>query len=218
MCARHDLVWLTAAGWRAVCADAQPGHAPALARWRDADWPLVARRRDADAAGDEQCLGLPLPPDPASGAKARLALRVPRGAVARCAPPLTLKAALAAARPEWREALGALQQEALGMTLRVYGSLAMQTLTGLPYVGAGSDVDLLFCPISTQQLHAGLELLGRQTEALPLDGEIIFPDGQAVAWKEWLFAVKNRNQVLVKADALVRLTDTHALLATLRQV
>ena len=37
-------------------------------------------------------------------------------------------------------------------------------------------------------LDAALALLGKHAQRLPLDGEIVFPGGRAVAWKEWAAA------------------------------
>lgn len=216
------LVWLTDAGWRATAAAAQPEHRAALARWADNSWPLVVRRLDDTAGDDEVCLGLPLPPDAATGAKMRVALRVPAERVARTTPALELKLALNAAahRPPASAAirydsLAALCDEAEGLGLRVFGSLAMQTLTGLPYLSASSDIDLLFHPASRRQLDDGVALLARHAEHLPLDGEIVFPGGAAVSWKEWLMAAAHPAKVLVKELRSVRLADAASLLATL---
>ncbi|MEC5160492.1 MULTISPECIES: malonate decarboxylase holo-[acyl-carrier-protein] synthase [unclassified Janthinobacterium] len=217
MFARHSLVWLSAPGWQAARAAAvAAGHAEALERWRDADWPLVARRHDPDADVDQVCLGLPSPPDPASGARRRFALRVPADYVARSAPPLPLKAALASLPQPWGGALARLRDASVGLELRVYGSAAMQALTGLAYLRPGSDIDLLLYPATAQQLRAGLALLERFDAAPALDGEIVFPNGAAVAWREWRAAEAGHARVLVKAADAVRLSSTNALLATLR--
>ncbi|MET0321200.1 MAG: malonate decarboxylase holo-[acyl-carrier-protein] synthase, partial [Duganella sp.] len=136
---------------------------------------------------------LPLPPDPATGHKPRIGLRVRRADVARVAPPMALGAALAAAVPATapeRAALAALLADAgaSAACLRVYGSLAMQALTGLHYLRPASDIDLLFHPASRRQLDDVVALLARHAQTLPLDGEIVFPGGRAVAWKEWRLA------------------------------
>jgi phosphoribosyl-dephospho-CoA transferase len=78
----------------------------------------------------------------------------------------------------------------------------MQTLTGDRYLGAGSDVDLLLRPANAAQLDAGLALVARHAQNLPLDGEIEFPSGHAVSWKEWLGtdaqAQRSADRVLAK--------------------
>lgn len=216
MYARHSLVWLTAAGWEAARAAAPPEHGAAIERWRDAGWPLVVRRRDPNAGDAELCLGLALPPDPLSGDKLRIALRAPLATVARGAPPLALKDVLAAAPEQWRRDLALLNEAGVGLNLRVYGSLALQTLTGLAYLRPTSDIDLLLAPLTEHQLRAGLALLRRYAEDLPLDGEIVFPNGDAVPWKEWLSAEASHARVLVKGRDGVHLAPLSALLATLR--
>lgn len=242
---RHTLVWLTAPGWDAAIAAAQPEHVAGLAQWRHHDWPAIVRRTDprpasnggsvasADgavaengdtAAGangtvagdggagrDDVCLGVPLPPD-ADGVKVRIPLRASAGHIARTSAPLDLRAALPAAGP-WREGLAKLAGAA--PSLRVFGSLAMQSLTGLHYVSPASDIDLLFHPASAGQLDEVIALLVHHAAELPLDGEIVFPGGAAVSWKEWLMATRHPAKVMVKELGAVRLAATASLLATL---
>ncbi|MYM34650.1 malonate decarboxylase holo-[acyl-carrier-protein] synthase [Duganella sp. FT94W] len=210
---RHALVWLTAAGWDAAIAAARPEHASALTQWRQHDWPAVVRRHDSDAAAMAYavCLGVPLPPD-AAGIKVRIPLRVASSHIARTSPPLELRSTLTTAGA-WRDELTSLCDAAPG--LRVFGSLAMQTLTGLPYVSPTSDVDLLFHPTSRQQLAEIMALLARHADSLPLDGEVVFPGGAAVSWKEWRMAITHPAKVMVKELRSVRLADTESLLAML---
>ncbi len=197
---RHDLVWLTPAGWDA---------APALSQWRDRDWPAVVRRHAAGADPGAVCLGVPLPD------RQRVALVAAHENVTRTAPPLPLADAIGAAPPQWLAGLVGLQRAAAGLDLRVYGSLAMAGITGLPYLRAASDIDLLLRPADRHALQAGLALLEEHARVLPLDGEIVFPNGDAVAWKEWLIARRDHARVLVKSLYAVRLADPAALLATL---
>jgi phosphoribosyl-dephospho-CoA transferase len=204
---RHTLVWLAAPGWDAARAAAPPAHHAALALWQQHDWPVVVRRTDVDTAPGQLDLGLPLPPDAVTGNKLRIALRVSREHIDRSAPPLALAAASHAAGP-WRGQLDHLRQDAGDCDLRVFGSLAMQALTGLPYVRPTSDIDLLLRPASQRELAITLALLESYAETLPLDGEIIFPGGRAVAWKEWLQARGNGAKVLVKQLDRVSLQNT----------
>lgn len=204
---RHTLVWLATQGWDAARATAPPAHHAALAMWQQHDWPVVVRRTDVDTTPEQLDLGLPLPPDTVTGNKLRVALRVARKHIERSAPPVALAAASHAAGP-WRGQLDQLRQDAGDCDLRVFGSLAMQALTGLPYVRPMSDIDLLLRPASWRQLATMLELLARHAETLPLDGEIVFPGGRAVAWKEWLQARANGAKVLVKQLDRVSLQNT----------
>lgn len=209
---RHMLVWLSEAGWEAARA-AQPQHAAALTQWQRHNWPAVVRRLDADAGDDEVCLGLPVPPD-AAGRKVRIALRVQAAHVVRSSGAMELRAALPFSGA-WHARLSVLCDDAESLRLRVFGSLAMQALTGLQYVSPASDVDVLFHPSSAQELEDGVALLERHTKHVPLDGEIVFPGGAAVSWKEWQMAIRHPAKVMVKELHAVRLADTASLLATL---
>lgn len=226
---RHTLVWLDDDGWHHAQAAALPAHREALARWAQHDWPLVVRRADvatgqpagADhAATPPVALGLPLPPYAATGHKLRIAVSVPPHCVSKIAAPVTLAAAAATHAP-WRAAIDALMQAAGApgcADLRVFGSLAMQTLTSLPYVTPASDIDLLYQPATRTELAAMSALLAEYSVNLPLDGEIVFPGGQAVAWKEWVLAQARgaaRVRVLVKQLQRVYLADPQQLLARL---
>jgi len=231
MFARHDVAWLTPDGWQHVLATAAPdtpAHA-AITRWADADWPLVVRRRDdtehaeAPAAtqapglaiphaparaviyADDAFLGLAAPPDAASGAKLRLPLRVPARHIARHSPPLPLDAVVHALPGRWQAPFARLAEDSASLDLRVFGSLALQALTGQAYLRETSDIDLLFRPRSSAELDEGTLLLASYLDELPLDGEIIFPSGQAVAWKEWFTARAHTERVLVKSQSSVKL-------------
>lgn len=210
---RHDLVWLTAAGWARAQATAG-ANAAAVEAFARHDWPAVRRRREPGLDADLVSLGLPLPPA-ADGSKRRCAIDVPQSAIARSASPLPLAGIVAVAPPHWRAPLAALlaDGERVMVRLSVFGSAAMQALTGERYLTARSDLDVLLRPASLADLHAGLALLLRHAAALPLDGEIVFPGGDAVSWKEWSGAHEQR--VLVKHDDGVRLAPKAELLLTL---
>lgn len=212
---RHMLVWLSAEGWSAAQATTQPQHKLAFKLWQTQDWPLIVRRTDTDAAPDQICLGLPLPPDEDTGEKIRIALRANVGYISKAAPALELAAVLRSAESPWRAPLTALEHDAAGMHLRVYGSMAMQAITQLPYVSPTSDVDILFHPASRRQLDDGVSVLDRHGALMALDGEIVFPGGAAVSWKEWRMAIANPAKVMVKELHSVRLADTGALLSLL---
>jgi phosphoribosyl-dephospho-CoA transferase len=211
MFCRHDLAWLTAGGWDAAWAAALPGQHAAIEQWRHADWPTVVRRADAGLAADQVSLGIPLPPA-LDGTKGRIALNVSANNVGRRARPIALADAARSAPGHWRAALDAL---AGCMPLHAYGSLAMQALTGQRYLTPASDIDLLFFPASRDALRAGLAVLEQHAAGLPLDGEIMFPSGAAVAWKEWINAGRHQARVLVKDAGAVRLAPMAELLATL---
>ncbi|GAC1319805.1 MAG: malonate decarboxylase holo-[acyl-carrier-protein] synthase [Collimonas sp.] len=226
MLARHSLVWLSADGWQraaqtvaAVAAErAGTDYQAVLQRWQHHDWPAVLRRRDAGTPEDQLCLGLALPPD-GNGDKTRIPFKAQLADVQRITDPLALRAALKHAPSGWRGALHALAGDCLhrGIAIRIYGSWAWQILTQQSYVRPGSDIDLLFAPVSVDELTRGLSLLAQHAARLPLDGEIVFAEGQAVAWKECWQALRadSRQRVLVKTGAMVKLTPLAALMSTL---
>lgn len=217
---RHTLVWLSEEGWSAARVSTEPQHNVAFKLWQAQDWPLIMRRVDPDAPADQVCLGLPLPPDEDTGAKVRIALRAHVSHIRKTAPALELAAVLRSSESPWRTPLTALERDAADMRLRlrVYGSMAMQALTELPYVSSTSDVDILLHPDSRKQLEDAITILSRHAALLPLDGEIVFPGGAAVSWKEWRMAIANPAKVMVKELRSVRLAATDSLLALLEPV
>jgi phosphoribosyl-dephospho-CoA transferase len=187
---RHDWVYLSEAGWQklmiTLAEDALHLHA-----WREANWPLVVRRQDADVLHDKAvvCAGIALPPSPAMSEQKgrRISVRLALDEMSMLRAPLTLDQAIPSAPAMWQPALSKLLQSASAQSLRVqvYGSLAFQAITGLSYLKPQSDIDLLLRINSKAQLAAGVKLFAQFSEVLPVDGEIIFPNGAAVAWKEW---------------------------------
>lgn len=214
MFSRHDLAWLSGAGWDAALAHALPGQYTAIERWRREDWPAIVRRADAGLAPGQVSLGIALPPAQ-DGAKVRIALNALATDIVRSSPALALAEAAQAAPARWRTPLGELVTKSSGMALHAYGSLAMQAVTGQRYLTLSSDIDLLFMPTDRPAMFAGLALLEEYASMLPLDGEIVFPSGDAVAWKEWIGAARIEARVLVKHLGAVRLAPAAQLLATL---
>jgi phosphoribosyl-dephospho-CoA transferase len=90
-------------------------------------------------------------------------------------------------------------------------------LTGLDYLQADSDLDLVLRPIDGAEIAAATEILERweAAEGRRADVEIVFPGEDAVAWREWtnrdasVLLVKNPERV-----ALVRRAELVARLAT----
>lgn len=178
-----------------------------VADWCAAGRPLViARRRPEDEVGELR-LGLATPD------KRRIGLHVGPEAVTGRLPPLPLAEAVDAAPALWRPMLTDLAQraQAAGAVPAVYGSLAWQQRTGLRYVRPESDIDLLFAPRDRWQLDRLLDLLAEVGDGTPrLDGEILLPDGAAVAWRE---LAGRPARLLVKGAAEVGLRDLASVLA-----
>jgi phosphoribosyl-dephospho-CoA transferase len=204
---RHDLVRLTPEGWATVCRELSGMAGELAGRWGARDLPAVVRRTEPGTPHGLACLGIPAPPDALSGQKLRVGFAAERRHLAIVRPPLTLDEATVP--PAWQAAFTSLSSALgeAGIDCRVFGSVAMQTLTGERYLRPESDIDLLLRPTSSAQLDAGLNLLRRHAQSLPLDGEIEFPSGDAVSWKEWLGADGGGG-----ARVLAKRLDTVALL------
>lgn len=219
MYARHDLVWLSGRGWEQALASAPAPARKALEGWCRAGWPAIVRRAEPGQGAGQLSIGFAFPPH-ADGTKLRVAGRIDGAEVEKHMAPLSLAGALDGVPVRWQPALASLEQEAcaLGLALRVYGSVALQALTGQPYLNEQSDIDLLLRPIDRAQLDRALALLDDYASVLPLDGEVVFPDGRAVAWKELASSLDGAagNRVLVKEVGRVSLAKVDDLLATMR--
>lgn len=184
---RHTLVTLTAAGWRAAFArDPLLAADPCAQSWAEHGWPLIVRRASPDeAAAGRVPLGMPLPP---SAGKRRVALNVSADALATVGPLPALADVRGAAPDAWQPALREL--DALGARCgvpgRVFGSLAWQWLTGETYLGASSDLDLVFPLPGADRLAPLLDGLAAIEARAPMriDGELLRDDGAGVNWRE----------------------------------
>lgn len=216
---RHNRVWLSVDGWKRASKTVSPEHTKELMRWAENDWPAVVRRSDPESGKNILCLGLTAPPDQHTGIKVRIPFSVCTEDVVRFGAPLAIIGAESALPLAWHSVFSELSDAVTSSKLefRVYGSAAMQAITGLPYLRVSSDIDLLFYPLTNAQLHQGLNLLNLYAKRLPLDGEIVFPSGRAVAWKECAQALENpdRARVLAKSMLTLDLVQVSDLLAEL---
>lgn len=221
---RHQLVYLKPAAWEPLIAnalagnaqagdaqagdaqagDAQAGHAQAgLQHWAAHDLPLVVARQDRAAPALTRKLGLPLPQ---AWGRLRLSLQVLSTQIARVAAFPDARTVAPLLLPPTQAALHDLCDglHAIGVTTRVYGSYGWQWLTGLRYVRSGSDLDLLMevpdlaiAPTTADAVVARLSTWG--SAAPRLDGELVFDNGSAVAWREWrAWRSGQTQQLLVK--------------------
>jgi len=220
--ARHTRVWPTAFAWASIADGTRDATArAALELWRARGWPLVVRRADD---GELSCsdrriaAGLPLPP---AFGKRRLKLTFTSDGVGAHAQPLALRDVVSAMEMAWQRALAPLVRDAAraDVTLRVFGSAAWQTQTGLVYLHAQSDIDLLVEPADTGALDAAIALFERfeRKASIRLDGEIVFPGGDAVAWREWNCA-RSDGRVLSKSLTRVALVAKKSLAERLDRV
>ena len=184
---------------------------PHLADWARLGRPVIVRRRHPGEAGGRIPVGLPLPP---ADGKRRIGLALPPDAATLRAP-VTLAAARAAAPGAWHPTLDALEALAAGHGLvpRVFGGLLWQSLTGLAYLGPGSDLDLLWPVAGGIDRGVLLGLARIEAEApMRIDGEVVLDDGFGLNWRE-LLAAQDGGDVLAKGLDTVRLRPAAAHLA-----
>jgi phosphoribosyl-dephospho-CoA transferase len=183
---RHQLVWLKAEAWPALAAAVDNDAArPALAHWAHHDLPLVMARQDEGSVADAAALGLPLP---SSWGRQRLRFQVPRALFARVDHfPYAREVVQLVAetvRPAFIDLCDGLAAQ--GLQPRVFGSYGWQHLTGLDHVRDGSDLDLLVPLHDARSADVAERLMASfASTTLRLDGELVFPDGSALAWREW---------------------------------
>lgn len=196
---RHDLVWLDPAG-----------HYPdALSHWLNNGYPCVIPRQDM-VESHQLKVAWSLPRD--KSATGRMAVTIDAWQVIRHQPPppLIILSQLGIAIDSL---IAEFQQ--LGIAVGVFGSFAWQYLTGEKYLHDGSDIDLLL-PIKTaRQLQRLPDLLQSLAEISQrrVDGEIGFPDGRAVAWREWFSA---SGELLVKSIDNIEIIGRNKLIQQLQ--
>lgn len=212
---RHDLVYLRPdATCTTPCAEAGSPFWLAARQWIARGRPLVAARQPA---GDGPlCLGLALP---LHQARKRLTILTAAGQIADVRPPLSVERCAPKLAPSTGERLLALAAEIQGSGARlgVYGSLAWEVLSGETYRHAESDIDLICDVADREQYELALAAFARRAATLPcrLDGELRFPNGDAVAWAELAGRPTRDQTVLVKGEGEVALKPLHTLLAGL---
>ena len=208
---RHDLIFVSPVAWHSLLKMRDDlAEESLVVDWADRGWPLVARRAvPGDTVG--VALGLPLPP---FAGKRRLSFLMQPGDLVSTAPPLELSATIDAAPELWRRTLNQVADLASrhGVEARVFGSLEWRMLTGLNYLTASSDLDLLL-PIrrSSDLAQLTTDLAAIEAAApMRLDGELVRDDGVGVNWREIHAGAR---EVLVKSTGDVALLDTNLFLS-----
>ncbi|MDR7040260.1 phosphoribosyl-dephospho-CoA transferase [Methylobacterium sp. BE186] len=209
---RHDLLSVEPGAWEAVLAGRPDlDGAPHLSDWARRGFPVIVRRRHPGEAAGTVPVGLPLPP---ADGKRRIGLALPPGAV-RPREALAAAQAVEAAPEAWRPVLTALDGlgRCHGAVPRLFGALLWQSLTGLTYLSAHSDLDLLW-PIAGAVPPDLLRGIADIEAGAPmrLDGEILLPDGSGVNWRE-LHAAEPGGTVLTKRVEGVALRSAEAVRA-----
>ncbi len=185
---RHQLAHLSAAGWRRVLGHGWDEEArDCIQHWAERDLPLVVTRQPASQSSGKQPIVLGLSA-PAAWSRRQLTIHASLSAIGWIDEfPLLGKVLCElprSTRPVLRALRAALAEHRLGA--RVYGSVGWQHLSGLDYLHAASDLDLWIGVKSPEAADRAVTALQRhRAGGLRIDGELLLPDGSAVAWREW---------------------------------
>lgn len=185
---RHQLAYLTAQGWQAALETERDAQAlEGLRHWAAHGLPLVVTRQPLPLQADRPHVHLGLCA-PAAWGRRLLSLRVPAAAIAWFSEFPLLADALQVLPRGARAALAPLADalQAHGQRAHAYGSVGWQQVSTQRYLHARSDLDLWLPVAHALEADAAAALLLRHAPARPrVDGELVFPDGGAVAWREW---------------------------------
>jgi phosphoribosyl-dephospho-CoA transferase len=213
---RHDLLRIAPDVWATTLNRRCPSvkNLSLVARWADRRWPVIVRARGPKDDDHSIPVGLPLPP---AVGKHRIALLIrPNGILYRTPPP-PLYAINSVAKTGWRSTIDALVAVGVrcGIEPAAFGSLLWQHATGLAYLSEHSDLDVLW-PIRHEcdVIALVFEIAEVQRKArLRIDGEVVFPDGSAVNWRElWnVCCDPGHGRVLAKSMHGARLVDLASL-------
>lgn len=187
---RHQLAHLSAAGWREVLErDWDDELRACLALWAERSFPLVVTRQRVPRHAEDAPVSLGLAA-PLQWGRRLLALELPPSRIAWFGEFPCLAEALQQLPRRARPGVAALGQAlaGLGVSARAYGSVAWQHVTGMRYVHRRSDFDVWLAVEGPEQADAAARAMLQHLPAgAPrLDGELLFLDGSAVAWREWL--------------------------------
>ncbi len=206
---RHQLAYPRPSAWQAVLEQAWDYEAhKCLRHWAAQGLPLVVTRQPVavdhlldglSVEPAEPCITLGLSAPPVWGRRL-VTLRLPMGDIGwfgefplleRVIPELPFAA---------RSSLQALSQALAvgGVRAQAFGSVGWQHLSGLRYRHAASDLDLWVGVESpTVADHVAAALQQHAPPGMKLDGELVFPDGGAVAWREWAAWRAGRSKALL---------------------
>lgn len=198
---RHALLRVDPDTWPAILAGHPWAHIPLLASWAASGWPVIVRRCAEEDHPGEIPVGVPLPP--AQG-KLRIALCVPQASVTAQEDLPGLDAAAPIAPSSWRRGIDALLAlgDRFGVAPTCFGSLCWEVRTGLSYITATSDLDVVWTVGAGTDIPALLDAIAGTERAFGprIDGEIVFAGDRAVNWRELHNALRpdGADQIIVK--------------------
>jgi len=207
---RNGLVWLTTSGWDRVLASDWDVQALGILRhWALMALPLVVCRQRVENFPPTISLGLPAP---SVWDRRKLALEVMPHEVGRVGwfPSFEQLEQFEQfeqfeqldPRETFIAAINEVRSNAPGFegSIEVYGSFGWETLTGMSYVRPSSDLDLRVAVPDRATAAAVARALNALQLPIRVDGEFAFPDGSAIAWREYLQWVEGKvDRMLVKS-------------------
>jgi len=208
---RNQLLCVDSAGWARIGAHDWDAQAQTIfSHWRTHQLPLVVCRQRAETQPNHVCMGLP---SPQQWSRRRVALTV-------CLDHLTAHAGFptlgqVVQTNHWDSAVIELSDaiEKLGAKAHVYGSHGWQWLTGLTYLHEASDLDLSLSVNSWEMASHLVHCLANTAIHCRVDGEIVFPQGQAIAWRELYQLIQGKTlQVLMKDRHSIKLRSQEELI------
>jgi len=195
---RNQLLCVDSAGWALIEAHDWDAQAQTIfSHWRSYQLPLVVCRQRAETQSNHVCMGLP---SPQQWSRRRVALTV-------CLDHLTAHAgfptlAQVVQTNHWVSAVIELSDAIanLGAKAHVYGSHGWQWLTGLTYLHEASDLDLSLSVNSWEMASQLVHCLVNTSIHCRVDGEIVFPQGQAIAWRELYQLIQGKTSHVMMKD------------------
>ena len=206
---RHDLLFVDSAcrNFHAECDE----DGARIAEWLAVGRPVMVRRPGLAFGGEVVHCGIPLPP---CQGKKRLGFIMSRRAIKRRAGLPGLRecmSLLPGPRQAQAEELLESCQE-YGLFPEVFGSLAWQRLTGLPYLHETSDIDLRFRVGNNGELNRLSAVLRNQDRLCVslFDIEVELWNGRAFSWREFIndskeMMIKTTHNVFLMKKALLTL-------------
>lgn len=209
---RHDLVFLSARGQQWAWERRERGR-PEDERWRELFFTLPGIcRAPAEKPGDGMAaLGFSTPVR-AEGNRVRFASHAPREEILRIVTPWEIPRLLARLPGPSGPALESLDSAAREreISLGIFGSAALQAVTGYEYLHAQSDLDVVITPASREELREFYEALkdiarwyGRR-----IDAELKLSETCYIKLHELMSGTKT---ILAKGTAVPRLLSSQSI-------
>jgi phosphoribosyl-dephospho-CoA transferase len=201
---RHDLLRVEPRAWpRVLRRHPDLAVLPEVAQWATLGRPLIVRRHSPEDEENSLPVALALPP---SSGKRRVALQVETLDICKKIPSVTLRSVEKDAPLPWLPTVTAVLEVAkeTGVEPWIFGSFLWEMLTGLSYLTATSDLDLLWPIVDRSCVTYLVSRLGDIAAGsnVRLDGEVILPWGGGVNWRE---LHSGTSEVLLKTMSRVQL-------------